>query len=141
MTGHRIVVTIDGPAGAGKTTVSRILAARLGYKYVDTGALYRGIALGVKESGIDPNDEVALADLCRQTELRFEIRKNGLRLMSNSHDITDKIRTPEITMMASAVSARPGGPAVFAGCSASNGKRKGGRVRGGVIWGTVVFPS
>ena len=139
MTGHRIVVTIDGPAGAGKTTVSRILAARLGYKYVDTGALYRGIALGVKESGIDPNDEVALADLCRQTELRFEIRKNGLRLMSNSHDITDKIRTPEITMMASAVSARPVVRQFLLDVQRQMAKEKGAVFEGRDM-GTVVFP-
>ncbi|MFO7559054.1 MAG: (d)CMP kinase [Desulfobacterales bacterium] len=102
-----IVITIDGPAGAGKTTVSRILADRLGFRYIDTGALYRGIALAAKEQGISSDDDSALEEMCRYLSLRFELISNRLKLFSGDRDITELIRTPEITMMASAVSARP----------------------------------
>jgi len=101
------LVTIDGPAGAGKTTVSKILAERLGYRYIDTGALYRGVALEAINRGISSDDDHALKEMCRQLKLRFTILENQLRLFSGQRDISDLIRTPEITMMASAVSARP----------------------------------
>ena len=62
----KLLITIDGPAGAGKTTVSRALADRLGYRYIDTGALYRGVAYEVKNQGVNPKSETELADLCRR---------------------------------------------------------------------------
>lgn len=102
-----MVVTIDGPAGAGKTSVSKLLARRMGYRYIDTGALYRGIALAAHEAGIAPDDDKALAQLCQTLCLDFVKSPDGLRLMLNERDITDLIRTPQVTMMASAVSARP----------------------------------
>ena len=102
-----MVVTIDGPAGAGKTSVSKLLAQRLGFRYIDTGALYRGIALAVHEAGIASDDDKALAQLCQSLFLDFVKSPDGLRLMLNERDITDLIRTPQVTMIASAVSARP----------------------------------
>src|SRR6056297_164366 len=105
MTG--LIITIDGPAGAGKTTVSRQLARRLEYRYVDTGALYRGIALAASERGIDTADDEGLAAMCQGLDLRFAAATAGDRLLSEGVDISDRIRTPEISMMASAVSARP----------------------------------
>ena len=102
----KLLITIDGPAGAGKTTVSRALADRLGYRYIDTGALYRGVAYEVKRQGIDPENEAELQDLCRRIQLGFESEGKGLRLYSNGVDISDYIRTPEISMLASAVSAK-----------------------------------
>jgi cytidylate kinase len=102
-----MVVTIDGPAGAGKTSVSKLLARRLGYRYIDTGALYRGIALAAHEAGIASDDDNALAQLCQSLFLDFVKSPDGLRLVLSERDITDFIRTPQVTMMASAVSARP----------------------------------
>jgi cytidylate kinase len=102
-----MVVTIDGPAGAGKTSVSKLLARRLGYRYIDTGALYRGIALAAHEAGIASDDDNALTQLCQSLFLDFVKSPDGLRLVLNERDITDFIRTPQVTMMASAVSARP----------------------------------
>lgn len=103
----KLLITIDGPAGAGKTTVSRTLADRLGYRYIDTGALYRGVALAAQSAEIDPQNDAELENLCGELKLDFVRNDRGLRLLSNGADISDLIRTPEITMLASAVSARP----------------------------------
>ena len=102
-----LLITIDGPAGAGKTTVSRKLAEALGYRYIDTGALYRAIALAASEKGVAADDDASLETLCANLDLEFTVAENGLRLMLNGRDVTDRIRTPRITMLASAISARP----------------------------------
>ena len=103
----RLIITIDGPSGAGKTTVSKILAGRLEYRYIDTGALYRGVALEAMSSGLNPDDDTGLENILRSLKMIFVYGDKGLRLISNNLDITDKIRTSEISMFASAASARP----------------------------------
>jgi cytidylate kinase len=133
------VVTIDGPAGAGKTTVSRMLADRLGYRYIDTGALYRAIALAVHEGGIDSTDDAALEKMCAALSLRYVQTEKGLRLLSNGRDVTDRLRTPEITMLASAVSARPVVRRFLMGVQRAMGREKGAVFEGRDM-GTVVFP-
>jgi cytidylate kinase len=133
------VITIDGPAGAGKTTVSRILADRLGFRYIDTGALYRGVALVAKEQGISSDDDSALTEMCRNLSLRFELISNRLKLFSGGRDITKHIRTPEITMMASAVSARPVVRKFLLNLQRGIGMEKQ-VVFEGRDMGTVVFP-
>ena len=135
----QMIITIDGPGGAGKTTVSRILAEKLGYRYIDTGALYRGIALAVHSARIDPDDPEQLENLCKRLDLRFEWNEKGLRLFSGAEDISDRIRTPEITMLASAVSAQP----VVRNCLLKLQRdlgKAGGAVFEGRDMGTVVFP-
>ena len=102
-----LLITIDGPAGAGKTTVSKLLAQRLGYTYVDTGALYRAIAYAAHSAKIGADDDTALQKLCATLNLKLERNNDNVRLLLNGRDITGLIRTPEITMLASAVSARP----------------------------------
>jgi cytidylate kinase len=133
------VVTIDGPAGAGKTTVSRMLADRLGYRYIDTGALYRAIALAVHEGGIDSKDDAALEKMCTALSLRYVLTEKGPRLLSNGRDVTDRLRTPEITMLASAVSARPVVRRFLLGVQRAMGREKGAVFEGRDM-GTVVFP-
>lgn len=135
----QMIITIDGPGGAGKTTVSRILAEKLGYRYIDTGALYRGIALAVHSARVNPDDPEALEKLCRRLDLRFEWNDNGLRLFSGAEDISDRIRTPEITMLASAVSAQPVVRNFLLQLQRELGKG-GGAVFEGRDMGTVVFP-
>ncbi len=102
-----LLITIDGPAGAGKTTVSKTLARALGYRYIDTGALYRGIALAAFEQGVAADDDQGLEALCQKTTLDFKFQDHELRLMLNDRDVSEKIRSPQISMLASAVSARP----------------------------------
>jgi len=133
------VVTIDGPAGAGKTTVSRMLADRLGYRYIDTGALYRAIALAAHEGGIDLKDDGALGKMCSALSLRYVLTEKGPRLLSNGRDVTDRLRTPEITMLASAVSARPVVRRFLMGVQRAMGHEKGAVFEGRDM-GTVVFP-
>ena len=99
----KLLITIDGPAGSGKTTVSRMLSEQLGYIYVDTGALYRGVALEVIKECVGADDEEGLMRLCETLDLRFVLEHKSLFLMSNGKNISGLIRTPEITMMASAV--------------------------------------
>jgi len=136
----KLLITIDGPAGAGKTTVSRALADRLGYRYIDTGALYRGVALAVQSQGIDPHRDADLKQLCRGLKLAFVVNEKGLRLISNGQDISERIRTPEITMLASAVSARPVVREYLLDLQREMGSGKAAVFEGRDM-GTVVFPS
>jgi cytidylate kinase len=134
-----LLITIDGPAGAGKTSVSRELADRLNYKYIDTGALYRGVALEARFAGVGQDDDTGLENLCSTLNLNFVKDERGLRLLSNNSDITDQIRAPEISMMASAVSARPVVRKYLLDLQRNMGREKG-VVFEGRDMGTVVFP-
>ena len=133
------VVTIDGPAGAGKTTVSRGLADRLGYTYVDTGALYRGVALAARRAGVAVDDDAGLQALLDGIDLKFVRSAEGSRLYNGEEDIEDRIRTPEISMLASAVSARPVVRRYLLEVQRRLGRRKGAVFEGRDM-GTVVFP-
>ena len=99
------VITIDGPAGSGKSTVSRQLAAGIGYAYLDTGAMYRAVALAAKRRGISIDDRIELGKLCGNLNLHFVPEKDPPRLFMENEDISEKIRTPEIDMLSSSVSA------------------------------------
>lgn len=134
-----MLIAIDGPAGAGKTTVSRALADRLGYRYIDTGALYRGVAYEVTKQAVDPEDDLDLARLCARLELKFVEDKGNLRLFSDGTDISDRIRTPQITMLASAVSARPVIRNYLLDLQRKLGQEKAAVFEGRDM-GTVVFP-
>jgi len=134
-----LLITIDGPAGAGKTTVSRALADRLGFRYIDTGALYRAVALQALAAGIDSQDDAGLEALCARLELRFERLPDGVRLLANGEDISGQIRTPEVTMVASAVSARPVVRQFLLKVQKDLGREKSAVFEGRDM-GTVVFP-
>jgi CMP/dCMP kinase len=132
-----LLITIDGPAGAGKTTVSRKLARRLGYRYLDTGALYRAVALKVIENKVSFDDD--LEGFCRNLTINFIQKDGDFRLFCNGEDVTDKIRTEEISMMASKVSAKPVVRKALLKLQRDIGEKKG-VVAEGRDMGTVVFP-
>jgi cytidylate kinase len=98
-----MIVTIDGPAGAGKSTVARALAQRLGFAFLDTGALYRCVALAALRAGVPPEDERLLGELLSRLAVQFE---DG-RVTLNGEDVSQAIRTPEVTALARAVADRP----------------------------------
>ena len=102
-----ISVAIDGPSGAGKSTVARAAAARLGYVYVDTGAMYRAIGLAVCRKGISGEDAAGIAAALPEIEIRLAYQDGAQRVMLNDEDVSDAIRTPEIAHYASKVSAVP----------------------------------
>jgi len=135
----KLVITIDGPAGAGKTTISRILATRLGYKYIDTGALYRGVAYEAKQQGIDTDNDRELATLYHRIDLKFVNSDGELCLMSGCLDISEKIRSPEISMLASAISAKPVVRECLLNLQRDMGKEECAVFEGRDM-GTVVFP-
>lgn len=133
------IVTIDGPTGAGKSTVGKLLAERIGYTYLDTGAMYRVVALETKRSGIDPEAETALADLCSRIDISFK-RESGMRVYSSGRDVTEEIRTPEISMLASRVSAKACVREALVRMQQACG-RQGKIVADGRDAGTVIFPA
>ena len=94
------IITIDGPAGAGKSTVSKELARRLGYTYLDTGAMYRAVAWAARQKGVDVGDEKAISELCNDLKLGFK----GDRILVNEEDVSSFIRTQEMDGLSSAVS-------------------------------------
>ncbi len=100
-------IAIDGPAGAGKSTIARKVAAELGYIYVDTGALYRAIGYFVVSRGVSVSDEVAIAGLLLGASIELRFIDTEQRVFLNDIDVTSKIRTEAVSMAASAVSALP----------------------------------
>jgi cytidylate kinase len=134
------IIAIDGPSGAGKSTIAKVLADRLGYLYLDTGAMFRTVALKVKESGITLDDEHALAEVCRKVNISFERSQDGgYRVFSNGEDVSDAIRTPEISMLTSRISARKAVRDILLQLQRRMGAA-GGVVLEGRDIGTVVFP-
>ena len=105
-----LTVAIDGPAGAGKSTVARAVAARLGYTYLDTGAMYRALAWTAIQKEIGPDDPAAVIALAETTDIHLEpgdSDRNATRVFVNGHEITDEIRTPQISALTSPLSAIP----------------------------------
>jgi cytidylate kinase len=136
---NKITITIDGPAGAGKSTVSKSLAAKMGYVYVDTGALYRGVAYEIKKASIDYKDNDKLVKLLKGINFDCKMQNNSFKLISNGNDISGKIRTNEISMLASAVSALPEVRAALLGIQ-KDIALKYNAVFEGRDMGTIVFP-
>jgi cytidylate kinase len=135
------VVAIDGPAGAGKSTVAREVAHRLGYTLVDTGALYRGVALAAKERGIGWDDGASLGALAASLQLGFLSSADGEpRLLLDGRDVSADIRTPELAMGASDVSKHPPVRDALLALQRLLGAQ-GGVVLEGRDIGTVVFPN
>jgi cytidylate kinase len=134
-----LVIAIDGPAGAGKSTVAQKLAARLGLMYVDSGATYRAAALRVLEAGIAPNDETAVAKLIRATDVQVTTGDGEPRVLVDGGDVTARLRTPEVTLAAAQVSRLPEVRAKLIEMQRTFARGRGVVMEGRDI-GTVVFP-
>lgn len=132
------VIAIDGPAGAGKSTVSRALARALGFRYVDTGAMYRVVGVLARERGIDFGDAEALGRLCDELEFVFAERADGLHIVVDDRDLTAAIRTVEAGQLASRVSVVPTVREHLVAKQRAMGA-SGGVVMEGRDIGTVVF--
>lgn len=94
---QKISIAIDGPAAAGKSTVAKIIAKSLSYVYIDTGAMYRALTYAALNQGIDVNDESSVVDVLNAIEIRFENREDGQHVLLNGNNVTDAIRSPEVT--------------------------------------------
>jgi cytidylate kinase len=95
------VVTIDGPAAAGKSTTAREVASQLGFLYLDTGAMYRAFAVKVADAGVSPEDEGAVGRLVEETEIDLEAVDGGVRILLDGEDVTERLRTPAISELSS----------------------------------------
>jgi cytidylate kinase len=133
------IITIDGPAGAGKSTVSKMLARRLNFLYLDTGAMYRAVAFRAQREGVDPHDEEGLEKLCERLEISFREDREGQRVICQGEDVTEGIRDPEIGRMASTVSMKRPVRKALVRMQRKIGSR-GKIVAEGRDTGTVVFP-
>jgi CMP/dCMP kinase len=133
------IITIDGPSGAGKSTVSLGLANLLGYTYVDSGALYRIVALETLQQKIAEENEDALVDLCKNLEVTFWNKNGKITILNHGHDVSEQIRSPEISMLASRISARKAVRDQITALQRKIGE-KAKLVLEGRDAGTVVFP-
>ena len=136
------VVTIDGPSGVGKSTISRRVAAELGYTYLDTGAMYRAVAYGCDKAGIDVEHQPSISALLDNLDIQLLPplhEDDDVRVLLTGEDISTAIRTPEMGMLASKVSAIPIVRSKLTAMQQEMG-RKGKLVAEGRDTGTVVFP-
>lgn len=134
-----LIIAIDGPVAAGKTTVARLLARRLGYCHIESGAMYRALAWKALERGVDLSDAPALINLLDQTELQLRPATEGLRVVLDGKDITDALRSPRIQEAASVISIHPSVREKLVQRQRQLGAH-GGVVMDGRDIGTVVFP-
>lgn len=134
-----IVIAIDGPAASGKSTTARLVAERLGYLHIDTGAMYRAMTLKALREGIDTKDTESVERLAEGTEIRLEREKGRLKVLVDGKDVTEAIRNPDVDRAVSAVSSYRKVRSVMVREQRRMGQR-GGVVFEGRDIGTVVFP-
>lgn len=135
----RIIIAIDGPAASGKSTAAKLLARKLGYVYLDTGAMYRACALAAKRARIDITDPLALAALMSRIKIRISFAEEGNIIELNGEDVSSAIREPDISLLASAISAQRLVREKMVELQREMGSH-GGVVLDGRDIGTVVFP-
>lgn len=137
--GKSFIITIDGPAGSGKSTTARRVAERLGYSYLDSGALYRAVTWAALQQNLDLQDSEAVARLAEQLDLDLQAVEKGLRILVNGRDVSHEIRMPEVTQAIAPVAANPGVRRALLETQRRFGEQ-GGVVAEGRDMGTVVFP-
>jgi cytidylate kinase len=135
----KLIIAIDGPSGVGKSTLSKILSHDLGYLNLDTGAMYRTVALAASRRGVDANDHDALRLLCDEIIIEFSCKDGRDCVLLNDEDVSAEIRTPEISLLTAAVAACPEVRQAMVARQRELGD-VGGVVLEGRDIGTVVFP-
>jgi CMP/dCMP kinase len=134
-----LIIAIDGPSGAGKSTLGRMLARELGLLYIDTGSMYRAVALAVIESTISETDDVAVGLLAQRIDIDLAGEPDSLRVTLDGRDVSDRIRGEDVTSMSSIISTIPAVRRAMVERQRELGKR--GAVMNGRDIGTVVFPN
>lgn len=136
---RKIVITIDGPAGSGKSTTAKLVAKKLGYLYLDTGAMYRALALKALNAGVDLDNGEALGKLAEETQIDVVADPDGCRVILDGADVTELIRSRQVTQASSKISAFAGVRRRLIDLQRRIGSR-GGIVAEGRDIGSVVFP-
>ncbi len=136
---RKLIIAIDGPAGAGKSTIASRLARKLGYVNLESGAMYRALALKAIDNDVSFDDEAALVKLAQDSRIRLEPTLNGNRTLLNGHDVSSRIRERDVTEAASRVSVHPNVRAWMVARQREMGAG-GGIVMEGRDIGTKVFP-
>jgi cytidylate kinase len=136
---NELIIAIDGPSGAGKSTLSKLLSQRLDYTHLDTGAMYRCVALAAMSQGIDPGDQERLGTLAQQLKIEFVHTPAGDLVLLDGQDVSTAIRTPAVSLLTSKVSAIPQVRGALVALQRRLGE-SGGVVLEGRDIGTVVFP-
>ncbi|HEU5236654.1 MAG TPA: (d)CMP kinase [Pyrinomonadaceae bacterium] len=134
-----LIIAIDGPSGSGKSTLGRMLARELGLLYIDTGSMYRAVALAVIESSMSEHDDVAVGSLANQIEIDLGGNADSLCVFLNGRDVSERIRDEDVTRVSSIVSTIPAVRRAMVERQRELGKR--GAVLNGRDIGTVVFPN
>jgi CMP/dCMP kinase len=135
----QLTIAIDGPAGAGKSTVAKKVASLLDYVYIDTGAMYRAIAWEARKTNLDCSDETALTAAARTIQIELKKGKEGLSVFANGQDVTQPIRSPEVTALVATVAKVPGVRKALLGLQRQMAV-SGGVVMDGRDIGTTVLP-
>lgn len=135
---HPLIIAIDGPSGAGKSTLGRLLARALNLLYIDTGSMYRAVALAVIESSVSAHDDVAVGSLAARIDIDLKGDPDSLRVTLDGRDVTEQIRSEEVTDLSSIISAIPEVRRAMVARQREMGER--GAVLNGRDIGTVVFP-
>jgi cytidylate kinase len=136
---EHLIIAIDGPAGAGKTTLGRMLARELGLLYIDTGSMYRAVALAVIESGTNETDDVTVGVLAERIDIDLAGDPDSLHVTLDGRDVTERIRDEDVTDMSSIISTIPAVRRAMVRRQRELGRR--GAVMNGRDIGTVVFPA
>ncbi len=135
-----MIIAIDGPAGSGKSTIAKMLAKKLGYTYIDTGAMYRAVALKIKKLEINPEDLDKVLEIMEKTSIDLKPDENGVKVFLDGKDVSKEIRTEEIGKIASKIARYPQVRKILVQMQRELGKKAKNVVIEGRDTGTVIFP-
>ncbi len=135
-----MIIAIDGPAGSGKSTIAKLLAKELGYTYIDTGAMYRALALKIKRKRIDPEDKEKVIQIAKNTDITLKPAEDGVKVFLDGEDVSKLIRTEEIGKIASKIARISEVRKVLVDMQRKLGKEAKNAVIEGRDTGTVIFP-